>query len=146
MDQMKSKDTNCCGRLHPDFSSGRIGGEAERIEAISERRTEKRHDADFALWKTQPQEELLREELEGASWKSNWLPGFENSAIRGRPGWHTECAAFGSSIFGESLDIHSGGSDLIFPHHQNEETQVVSYYHGTKPNISSMWKNESMEI
>lgn len=69
--------------------------------------TRKRHPADFALWKSaQPDE---------PSWESPWGAG--------RPGWHIECSAMSSKYLGETFDIHGGGSDLIFPHHENEIAQ-----------------------
>ena len=67
----------------------------------------KKHPLDFALWKAQKPGE--------PSWESPWGPG--------RPGWHIECSAMSSKYCGETLDIHAGGSDLIFPHHENEIAQ-----------------------
>ncbi len=67
----------------------------------------KRHPMDFALWKaTKPGE---------PSWPSPWGPG--------RPGWHIECSAMSGKFLGQPFDIHGGGSDLIFPHHENEIAQ-----------------------
>jgi cysteinyl-tRNA synthetase len=67
----------------------------------------KRDPMDFALWKaTKPGE---------PSWKSPWG--------QGRPGWHIECSAMAMQYLGETLDIHGGGEDLIFPHHENEIAQ-----------------------
>lgn len=54
-------------------------------------------------------------------WESPWSLG--------RPGWHIECSAMASSIIGSRLDIHSGGEDLRFPHHDNELAQAEAYYH-----------------
>jgi len=67
----------------------------------------KRHSADFALWKSAKPGE--------PSWPSPWGPG--------RPGWHIECSAMSRKLLGESFDIHGGGLDLIFPHHENEIAQ-----------------------
>jgi cysteinyl-tRNA synthetase len=72
---------------------------------------EKRSPLDFALWKPAPQAEL--------GWDSPW--GW------GRPGWHIECSAMSHEILGDQLDIHAGGMDLIFPHHQNEIAQSESF-------------------
>src|SRR5438132_11713709 len=78
-----------------------------RIE-VSER---KRNPGDFALWKgAQPGE---------AKWDSPWGPG--------RPGWHIECSAMSMQLLGKTLDIHGGGLDLQFPHHENELAQSESY-------------------
>ena len=70
----------------------------------------KRHPADFALWKKSRQGE--------PAWESPWGPG--------RPGWHIECSAMSIKLLGESLDIHGGGLDLLFPHHENELAQSES--------------------
>ncbi|MEW6260354.1 MAG: cysteine--tRNA ligase [Thermodesulfobacteriota bacterium] len=67
----------------------------------------KRNPFDFALWKSSKPEEPW--------WESPWG--------RGRPGWHIECSAMSSSLLGETIDIHGGGIDLIFPHHENEIAQ-----------------------
>jgi cysteinyl-tRNA synthetase len=66
---------------------------------------------DFALWKAAKPED----EQTGAAWDSPWG--------RGRPGWHLECSAMAMSIFGPTLDLHCGGIDLIFPHHEDEIAQ-----------------------
>lgn len=72
----------------------------------------KRSALDFALWKASKKDEPY--------WDSPWG--------RGRPGWHIECSAMASKIFGKTIDIHSGGIDLIFPHHENEEAQSCCYH------------------
>jgi cysteinyl-tRNA synthetase len=74
--------------------------------------TGKRHPADFVLWKT-------AKPLE-PSWPSPWGPG--------RPGWHIECSAMSAHLLGEVYDIHGGGEDLIFPHHENEIAQSESLF------------------
>ena len=70
----------------------------------------KRHSADFALWKSAKPAE--------PSWDSPWGPG--------RPGWHIECSCMSQSLLGSTIDIHGGGMDLIFPHHENEIAQSES--------------------
>ncbi len=70
----------------------------------------KRHPADFALWKKSKPGE--------PSWDSPWGPG--------RPGWHIECSAMSTKLLGETFDIHGGGLDLMFPHHENELAQSES--------------------
>jgi cysteinyl-tRNA synthetase len=71
----------------------------------------KRHPADFALWKAAKPNEI--------SWDSPWG--------QGRPGWHIECTALVLKYLGETIDIHGGGTDLIFPHHENEVAQAEAY-------------------
>ena len=71
---------------------------------------QKRSPADFALWKAAKAGEI--------SWQSPWG--------NGRPGWHIECSAMNRAAFGEQIDIHGGGRDLIFPHHENEIAQTES--------------------
>lgn len=73
---------------------------------------EKRSDNDFALWKMSKPGE--------PSWPSPWG--------KGRPGWHIECSAMASCILGSSIDIHTGGFDLKFPHHDNELAQSEAYF------------------
>ncbi len=67
----------------------------------------KRHPADFALWKA----------------KKPGEPGWDSPWGEGRPGWHIECSAMSTKYLGETIDIHAGGADLIFPHHENEIAQ-----------------------
>jgi cysteinyl-tRNA synthetase len=66
---------------------------------------------DFALWKAQ-------KETEDTAWDSPWGPG--------RPGWHIECSAMAETLLGVELDIHGGGIDLLFPHHENEAAQTAA--------------------
>ncbi|MEE8174834.1 MAG: cysteine--tRNA ligase, partial [Dehalococcoidia bacterium] len=80
----------------------RAGAQAEEV---------KEFPMDFALWKEAKPGE--------PSWQSPWGPG--------RPGWHIECSAMALSYLGETLDIHGGGLDLIFPHHENEIAQSESF-------------------
>jgi cysteinyl-tRNA synthetase len=72
---------------------------------------EKRNPVDFALWKKAQPEHIMR-------WPSPWSEGF--------PGWHCECTAMGKKYLGEHFDIHGGGMDLIFPHHECEIAQAVA--------------------
>ena len=72
---------------------------------------EKGEEGDFALWKSAKPGE--------PSWESPWG--------KGRPGWHIECSAMNLTYLGEQIDIHGGGNDLIFPHHENEIAQTESY-------------------
>jgi cysteinyl-tRNA synthetase len=76
----------------------------------------KRDPADFILWKPSDAE----------------TPGWDSPWGRGRPGWHIECSAMSEAYLGETFDIHGGGADLIFPHHENEVAQSVCA-HGGKP-------------
>jgi len=71
----------------------------------------KTHPMDFALWKAAKEGEI--------SWDSPWG--------RGRPGWHIECSAMNLAELGEQIDIHGGGNDLVFPHHENEIAQSECY-------------------
>jgi cysteinyl-tRNA synthetase len=85
----------------------------------------KRSAADFALWKSAKPEE--------PSWESPWGPG--------RPGWHIECSAMSRGLLGETFDIHGGGIDLIFPHHENEIAQSECC-HG-KP-MAKIWMHNGL--
>lgn len=89
------------GKLSGRESTGRMSG--ARIDVD----TRKKNPDDFALWKASKEEE--------PKWESPW--GY------GRPGWHIECSAMSMRYLGQSFDIHGGGADLIFPHHENEIAQ-----------------------
>uniref|UniRef100_A0A8C2HGR9 Cysteine--tRNA ligase, cytoplasmic n=1 Tax=Cyprinus carpio TaxID=7962 RepID=A0A8C2HGR9_CYPCA len=82
------------------------------LSISADRLSEKRSQNDFALWKASKPGE--------PSWDSPWG--------KGRPGWHIECSAMAGSILGESMDIHGGGFDLRFPHHDNELAQSEAYF------------------
>jgi len=81
------------------------GGDREVLGA-----QEKRHPADFALWKFSKPDE--------PSWPSPWGAG--------RPGWHSECVVMSLELLGDGFDLHCGGADLRFPHHENERAQAVA--------------------
>lgn len=83
---------------------------------------EKRDPLDFALWKSAKQGEIY--------WNSPWG--------NGRPGWHIECSAMVLNELGETIDIHGGGKDLIFPHHENEIAQSEAY---TGKNMAKYWSH-----
>ncbi len=86
----------------------------------------KRDPRDFALWKGRKESEPLT-----ASWPSPWG--------RGRPGWHIECSAMAGKYLGEAFDIHGGGVDLRFPHHENEQAQSRAAGHG----FASYWMHNA---
>ena len=85
----------------------------------------KNHPMDFALWKAAKPGEI--------SWDSPWG--------KGRPGWHIECSAMNLAELGEQIDIHGGGNDLIFPHHENEIAQTESY---TGKQFARYWIHNGM--
>lgn len=101
----------------PDY--GKLSG-IKREELVAGARIEvdphKKNPLDFALWKVVPEGEL--------GWDSPWG--------RGRPGWHIECTVMSSKYLGPQFDIHGGGQDLIFPHHENEIAQSEAAF-GVKP-------------
>lgn len=88
--------------------SGRIVEDLLETTRTLEGQDEKRNKADFALWKSAPPEHIMR-------WKSPWGEGF--------PGWHIECSAMATKYLGATFDIHGGGMDLLFPHHESEIAQ-----------------------
>ncbi|KAM8872854.1 putative cysteine--tRNA ligase, mitochondrial [Synchiropus picturatus] len=100
-------DISSIGHRYGKFAAATVEPE---VEAVSN--SGKKDVRDFALWKrSKPQEPY---------WESPWGPG--------RPGWHIECSTVASSVFGSQLDIHSGGIDLAFPHHENEVAQSEAYH------------------
>ncbi|EDV28639.1 uncharacterized protein TRIADDRAFT_51757 [Trichoplax adhaerens] len=98
-------DSLICGLSNLSNSDAHLIGE---LSIGDDRLREKRSPNDFALWKCSKPGEPF--------WDSPWG--------KGRPGWHIECSVMASAILGKSLDIHSGGVDLKFPHHENEIAQV----------------------
>lgn len=91
------------GRIIEDLIAG-AGSERRELEG----QEEKRNPNDFALWKKASPEHIMR-------WPSPWSDGF--------PGWHIECSAMSQKYLGETFDIHGGGMDLLFPHHESEIAQ-----------------------
>ena len=116
--QAEDGDVNFAVRLLPDY--GRLSGKSldelnagERV-AVS---GGKRDPLDFVLWKSAKPEEPA-----DTRWKSPWGEG--------RPGWHIECSAMSCDLLGEHFDIHGGGADLQFPHHENEIAQSEGALYG----------------
>ncbi|XP_001601176.1 probable cysteine--tRNA ligase, mitochondrial [Nasonia vitripennis] len=99
------------GSVYFDTSNYRNYGKLDTPQA-QEPHPDKRSSLDFALWKASKENEPY--------WESPWG--------RGRPGWHIECSAIASTVLGSNIDIHSGGMDLAFPHHENEEAQSCCYH------------------
>ncbi len=98
----------------------------EMMDQGEEDNSLKRDARDFALWKS-------RKEGEDTSWPSPWGDG--------RPGWHIECSAMSETILGVDFDIHGGGIDLVFPHHENECAQT---YAGRGAPLARLWMHNGM--
>jgi cysteinyl-tRNA synthetase len=104
---------------------GRLSG-ARLEDMVSQESSDlKRDQRDFALWKSQKPHE-------DAAWESPWGPG--------RPGWHIECSAMAEKYLGPEFEIHGGGTDLRFPHHENELAQSASLGHG----FARAWMHNGM--
>jgi cysteinyl-tRNA synthetase len=86
----------------------------------------KRDPGDFVLWKPSTDD----------------LPGWDSPWGRGRPGWHIECSAMSWEYLGETFDIHGGGADLIFPHHENERAQSLCAFPGS--HFARVWMHNGM--
>ena len=109
------------GRKLEDLKAGASG----RVSLEDFQKNKKRDPADFAVWKkAKPTEK---------SWDSKWG--------KGRPGWHIECSAMIKKELGETIDLHVGGSDLIFPHHENEIAQSEAI---TGKELSRYWSHNGM--
>jgi cysteinyl-tRNA synthetase len=117
------------GNVYFDVSSfpgyGRLSGNTLDKLQPGHRQLEtdpsKRHHADFALWKRAGENRLMK-------WDSPWGPGF--------PGWHIECSAMSIKYLGERFDVHTGGADLKFPHHEDELAQSDA---ATRHPVVSIW-------
>jgi cysteinyl-tRNA synthetase len=94
--------------------SGRVLEDLLNTTRELEGQEEKRNKEDFALWKAAPPEHIMR-------WTSPWGEGF--------PGWHIECSAMATKYLGSEFDIHGGGMDLLFPHHESEIAQSTICNH-----------------
>ncbi|WP_295730179.1 cysteine--tRNA ligase [uncultured Muribaculum sp.] len=103
-------------KYNKDFHYGKLSGRnVEELLATTralDGQQEKRNPADFALWKKAAPEHIMH-------WPSPWSEGF--------PGWHLECSTMGQKYLGETFDIHGGGMDLMFPHHECEIAQSVAH-------------------
>jgi cysteinyl-tRNA synthetase len=112
-----------------DASYGKLSGRSQD-ELLAGARVEvapyKRDAGDFVLWKPSGPE----------------LPGWTSPWGRGRPGWHIECSAMSWKLLGETFDIHGGGSDLIFPHHENEMAQSLCAFPGSR--FARYWIHNGM--
>jgi cysteinyl-tRNA synthetase len=114
-------------RSYPEYGelSHRNVDDMDQGEGV-EGAARKRDPLDFALWKG-------AKEGEDTSWESPWGPG--------RPGWHIECSAMAEKLLGVDFEIHGGGADLIFPHHENEAAQTAAAR--GKP-LTRLWMHNGM--
>ncbi len=106
--------------------SGRVLDDQLDTTRELDNQDEKRNKSDFALWKNAPPEHIMR-------WKSPWGEGF--------PGWHIECSAMSTKYLGEEFDIHGGGMDLQFPHHECEIAQSAVCNH---KRMARYWLHNNM--
>lgn len=114
------------GKYHYGILSGRNIEDMLNTTRELEGQEEKRNPVDFALWKKAAPEHIMR-------WPSPWSEGF--------PGWHLECTAMGKKYLGEEFDIHGGGMDLIFPHHECEIAQSMA---STGKQAVKYWMHNNM--
>ena len=105
------------GKLaHIKFENMKAGARVKQDEY------EKNQANDFALWKSY-------EETDGkVFWEPEFIINGKKQVVKGRPGWHIECSAMSTKYLGQPFDIHTGGVDLIFPHHENEIAQSEGAY------------------
>ncbi len=109
------------GRVLDELIAG-AGNQRRELEG----QNEKRNSVDFALWKKANPEHIMR-------WDSPWGIGF--------PGWHLECSAMSNKYLGHEFDIHGGGMDLLFPHHESEIAQSTACFH---KNPARFWMHNNM--
>jgi cysteinyl-tRNA synthetase len=112
-------------RVAREPGDGRLSG--QRLDPVEEQEPNARKEdpRDFALWKANKPDE-------DTSWDSPWG--------RGRPGWHIECSAMAEKLLGPSFEIHGGGLDLVFPHHENELAQSAAVGH----EFARIWMHNGM--
>lgn len=120
-------------KFNRDYGYGRLSGRnIDELLATTRQldgQTEKRNPADFALWKKASPEHIMR-------WPSPWSDGF--------PGWHLECSTMSEKYLGKEFDIHGGGMDLKFPHHECEIAQSVAHNHA--PSVRYWMHNNMITI
>ncbi|HYW18830.1 MAG TPA: cysteine--tRNA ligase [Nodularia sp. (in: cyanobacteria)] len=113
------------GKLSGRKLSDMQAGASDRVQIADPEYQKKKDPFDFALWKAAKPGE--------PSWESSWGPG--------RPGWHIECSAMVRDRLGDTIDIHAGGADLIFPHHENEIAQSEAV---TGKPLATYWLHNGM--
>lgn len=122
-----SRDGHVLFRVRSYAEYGKLSGRSVD-DMIAGARVEvapyKEDPMDFVLWKPSPDD----------------IPGWDSPWGRGRPGWHIECSAMSHALLGEDFDIHAGGSDLLFPHHENEVAQSCALGHG----FARIWMHNEM--
>ncbi len=124
-DVLKYAETNDYGKLSGRILEDLVAGAGEARRGL-EGQEEKRNANDFALWKNASAEHIMQ-------WPSPWGQGF--------PGWHIECSAMSSKYLGKVFDIHGGGMDLLFPHHESEIAQSTACNHA---NPAKYWMHHNM--
>ena len=127
------------GKLSKQDFSERIVGARDQVLAQSELEKRKKNPHDFALWKGyDPKEDQGEYPRIGTDIK--WQYCWESPWGAGRPGWHIECATMIKHVLGETIDMHGGGEDLLFPHHENEIAEATGLHH--KP-LARFWVHNS---
>ncbi len=124
-DVLKYAETNDYGKLSGRILEDLLAGAGE-VRRELEGQDEKKNPNDFALWKKASVEHIMQ-------WSSPWGKGF--------PGWHIECSAMSAKYLGKAFDIHGGGMDLLFPHHESEIAQSKACNH-TQP--AKYWVHHNM--
>ena len=124
-DLLKYAESNDYGELSGRKLEDLIAGSGEQRRAL-DGQAEKNHPHDFALWKKASPEHIMK-------WNSPWGVGF--------PGWHIECSAMSEKYLGKRFDIHAGGMDLLFPHHECEIAQSRAC-HDSQP--ANFWLHNNM--
>lgn len=116
------------GKLKKQSLDDLLSGAREQVRSQVELKDLKRNPVDFALWKSVADQEY--------AWDSPWG--------RGRPGWHLECSAMIKHVLGETIDLHGGGEDLVFPHHENEIAQSEALHN--KPFVKYWLHNSFVQV
>ena len=124
-DVLKYAETNDYGKLSGRILEDLLAGAGEARREL-EGQEEKKNPNDFALWKKASAEHIMQ-------WPSPWGQGF--------PGWHIECSAMSAKYLGKIFDIHGGGMDLLFPHHESEIAQSTACH---KSNPAKYWIHHNM--
>lgn len=124
-DVLRYAETNDYGKLSGRILDDLMAGAGEARREL-EGQEEKKNPNDFALWKKAAEDHIMQ-------WPSPWGQGF--------PGWHIECSAMSAKYLGKTFDIHGGGMDLLFPHHESEIAQSTAC---TRVNPAKYWIHHNM--
>ena len=125
-----------------DIKSFKDYGRLARVHSNISDDIEGSSDVDFVLWKNIPADQLEQAQKAKYCWETPGALCKDEQTYFGRPGWHLECTAMSTALLGDCFDIHGGGADLMFPHHENERAQTCCY--SAKTECANYWMHNGL--